>query len=250
MAKKETTVNTKALATEWSLEQQLEAIKEEIQRFTKLFKDKGSIAISEINELLAPEIIASQALDQLMQGLEVAGVILSDASEIKKEEEEDQFMLGDPNASNEEEEESEGEEDTRSNDPVRLYLRKMGSVSLLTREGEVEIARRIEDGEREIVRAILMSPIGTNEIIQLGKRLDEGRIKIKAIFRGLEDEETQYDEQEYIEKIHELIGHVKRYQKKAAEAFGIMKENPPSAVAFKTAERELTEHNQELMANF
>ena len=91
----------------------------------------------------------------------------------------------------------------------------MGSVSLLTREGEVEIARRIEAGEREIVRAITLSPIGTNEIIQLGRRLDEGRIKVKAIFRGLEDEETQYDEQEYVQKIHELIGHVKKYQKRA-----------------------------------
>ena len=72
------------------------------------------------------------------------------------------------------------------------------------------IARRIEDGEREIVKAILMSPIGTEEIINLGKRLDEGRIKVKAIFRGLEDEETQYDENEYVEKIHSLIDKVRR----------------------------------------
>src|SRR5690606_35261 len=118
-----------------------------------------------------------------------------------------------------EEEEEEEDTDPKANDPVRLYLRKMGSVALLTREGEVEIAQRIEKGEREIVRAILMSPIGTREIIELGKRLDEGRIKVKAIFRGLEDEETQYDEKEYIEKIHELIGHVKRYEKKAKKYF-------------------------------
>ena len=159
-----------------------------------------------------------------MQALEVNGVVITDLSESKKEDEEDQFFLADPDSEVEEEEEAEESEgDAKSNDPVRLYLRKMGSVSLLTREGEVEIARRIEAGEREIVRAILMSPIGTNEIILLGKRLDEGRIKVKAIFRGLEDEETQYDEQEYIQKIHELIGHVKRYQKKAAKSFQTMR---------------------------
>ncbi|NJL25107.1 MAG: hypothetical protein HC902_07975 [Calothrix sp. SM1_5_4] len=207
---------------ELTLAQQEELIKEEIQRFIKLAKERTALSIEEINELLPAEIIAASVLDTFMQALEVNGVVITDSSENKKEDEEDQFFLSDPDKEakdEEEEEEAESEGDAKSNDPVRLYLRKMGSVSLLTREGEVEIARRIEFGEREIVRAITMSPIGTNEIIQLGKRLDEGRIKVKAIFRGLEDEDTQYDEQEYIQKIHELIGHVRKYQKKAASPF-------------------------------
>src|SRR4029077_20344548 len=166
-------------------------------------------------------------LDTFMQALEVNGVAITESSENKKEDEEDQFFLSDPDKEEkEDEEEAEVEGDTKSNDPVRLYLRKMGGVSLLTREGEVEIARLIEAGEREIVRAITMSPIGTNEIILLGKRLDEGRINVKAIFRGVDDEETKYVEQEYIQKIHELIGHVKRYQKRAAKCFTTLKESP------------------------
>jgi RNA polymerase primary sigma factor len=219
MSKDTTTKPPETQIKELSLQQQEEMIREEIQRFIRLSKERASISIEEINEMLPPEIIASSVLDTFMQALEVNGVQITDSSENKKEDEEDQFFLSDPDKEDkEEEEEEEVEGDTKSNDPVRLYLRKMGSVSLLTREGEVEIARRIEYGEREIVRAITMSPIGTNEIILLGKRLDEGRIKVKAIFRGLEDEETQYDEQEYIEKIHELIGHVKKYQKDAAAA--------------------------------
>jgi RNA polymerase primary sigma factor len=233
-----------------TLKQQEEQIKEEIQRFVKLAKDRGSLAIEEIHELLPPEIIAISVLDTFMQALEVNGVVLTDNSE-KKEGEEEEFFLSDPNSENEDEEEKEEvESDAKSNDPVRLYLRKMGSVSLLTREGEVEIARRIEAGEREIVRAILMSPIGTNEIILLGKRLDEGRIKVKAIFRGLEDEETQYDEQEYVEKIHELIGHVKKYQKKAAKTFETLKESPHNSVPSKSAHTELEKYNAELMTTF
>ena len=213
MAKNDTETDVKPLGTELSLEQQMELIREEIQRFIKMAKERGALSIEEINELLPQEIIAASVLDTFMQALEVAGVEFTDVSENKsKEDGQESFFLSDPDKEDkEEEEEAEVAEDTKSNDPVRLYLRKMGSVSLLTREGEVEIARRIEKGEREIVRAILTSPIGTNEIIQLGKRLDEGRIKVKAIFRGLEDEETQYDEQEYVEKIHELIGHVKKY---------------------------------------
>lgn len=241
-----------SLSKELSLEEQTTLIREEIQRFTKMAKERGALAIEEINELLPPEIIAPSVLDMFMQALEVAGVEFTDVSENKtKEDGEDSFFLGDPDKDKEEEEEeAEVAEDTKSNDPVRLYLRKMGSVSLLTREGEVEIARRIEKGEREIVRAILLSPIGTNEIIQLGKRLEEGRIKVKAIFRGLEDEETQYDEQEYIEKIHELIGHVQDYQKKTEKVFATLRDAATNSKESLAAEEELKVFNSELMANF
>ncbi|MGZ6479979.1 MAG: sigma-70 factor domain-containing protein, partial [Bdellovibrionales bacterium] len=251
MSKNTTGNEPEVSSTGLSLEQQQAMIHEEIQRFVRLSKERASISIEEINEMLPPEIIAASVLDTFMQALEVNGVAITDSSENKKEDEEDQFFLSDPDKEEkEEEEEEEVEGDTKSNDPVRLYLRKMGSVSLLTREGEVEIARRIEAGEREIVRAITMSPIGTNEIILLGKRLDEGRIKIKAIFRGLEDEETQYDEQEYIQKIHELIGHVKRYQKKSAKSFTTLKESPHNSPASLAAGKDLEKINAELMENF
>ncbi len=237
---------------EFTLVQQQDVIRDEIQRFVAMAKDRGELSIEEINELLPVEIVAASVLDTFMQALEVNGVTFTDTSETKKDGEEDQFFLADPDreTNEEEEEEKEAEGDAKSNDPVRLYLRKMGSVSLLTREGEVEIARRIESGEREIVRAITMSPIGTNEIVQLGKRLDEGRIKVKAIFRGLEDEDTQYDEQEYIEKIHELIGHVKKYQKKSAKQFQVLKEAPHKSPESLAASDELEKLNVELMENF
>ena len=244
-------IETETEIKELTVSQQEDLIREEIQRFVRLSKERPSINIEEINELLPPEIIAASVLDMFMQALEVNGVVITEPSENKDKDEDDQFFLGDPDkADKEEEEEEEVETDTKSNDPVRLYLRKMGSVSLLTREGEVEIARRIEFGEREIVRAITMSPIGTNEIILLVKRLDEGRIKVKAIFRGLEEEETQYDEQEYVQKIHELIGHVKKYQKKAAKAFGALKDSPHNSPPAQAAQAELEKINVELMENF
>ncbi|MCB0351195.1 MAG: RNA polymerase sigma factor RpoD, partial [Bdellovibrionales bacterium] len=209
-------------------------ILEEIQRFIKLGKERGALSIEELNELLPQEIILANVLDQFMQALDINGVIITDNSENKKDgDEDDERSLFSEGAADDEEKDEEEDSDPRANDPVRLYLRKMGSVSLLTREGEVEIAQRIEKGEREIVRAILMSPIGTQEIINLGIRLDEGRIKVKAIFRGLEDEETQYEEKEYIEKIHELIGHVKKYQKKAAKCFDLLRTSENGSADYK-----------------
>ncbi|MEK7356363.1 MAG: sigma-70 factor domain-containing protein, partial [Bdellovibrionota bacterium] len=223
----DTPAMTPAAPKELTVAEQAEAIRDEILRFTKLARDKGFLTIEEINDLLPAEILDASVLDAFMQALEVGGVIITELVAKKEEEGEAGTFLADPSKEEEEDDDDDdkpGEEDAKGNDPVRLYLRKMGSVSLLTREGEVEIARRIEKGEREIVKAILASPIGSDEIIQLGTRLAQGRIKVKAIFRGLEDEETQYNEQEYIDKIHELIGHVQEYKKKAAKYFSVLRQ--------------------------
>ncbi len=240
--------------SEMSLAEQQNLIKEEIQRFIKMARDKGYLTIEEINDLLPAEIVAPSVLDSLMQALEVNGVIITEHSSSKKDDaDESGTFLSDPDKEIEDEEDEDeqlDEEDVRGNDPVRLYLRKMGSVSLLTREGEVEIARRIEKGEREIVKAILLSPIGTHEIIQLGERLDQGRIKVKAIFRGLEDEDTQYDEQEYVEKIHQLIGEVKKYQKKAQKYFEILRDENLNPKVKADTEKALMDLVNEVMANF
>ena len=235
--------------------EQAEAIREEILRFTKLARDKGFLTIEEINDLLPAEILDAGVLDSFMQALEVGGVIITDPAAKKEEEGEAGAFLADPNKEEEDEDDDDddkksSEEDAKGNDPVRLYLRKMGSVSLLTREGEVEIARRIEKGEREIVKAILLSPIGTDEIIQLGTRLDQGRIKVKAIFRGLEDEETQYNEQEYIDKVHELIGHVKIYKEKTAKHFAILRQEGLPPKVKQENEKAMMDLNNEVMAHF
>jgi RNA polymerase primary sigma factor len=228
-------------------------IKEEIARFVKFAKEKGALTIEEINEQLPSEIQSPAVLDSFMHALEINGVIITDHTEKGGSEEEASGFLADPDSdeeSAEADEEAAEAEDVKGNDPVRLYLRKMGSVSLLTREGEVEIARRIEDGEREIVRAILLSPLGTYEIINLGRRLDEGRIKVKSIFRGLEDEETQYDEQEYIQKIHELIGRVTEYQTAALPWFEILRKEDNPQSKKQEAQKHLVQMNSVLMTSF
>ncbi len=224
--------------------------KEEVLKLIKVAKEKGRLTIEEINESLPLEIIASTVLDGLMHTLEANGVVITEHTEQARADEKEEFLS---EASDDEEvdaEEKAEAEDVKGSDPVRLYLRKMGSVSLLTREGEVEIARRIEKGEREIVRAMLMSPLGTYEIINLGKRLDQGRIKVKSIFRGLEDEDTQYDEKEYIEKIHQLIGIVTQYQHDTEKAFTQLRDETIKPDLKIKLTEEVRGFNEKLMANF
>jgi RNA polymerase primary sigma factor len=196
--------------------QQQKMAVEEAERLIQAAKKSGEdLSVQEIDEALPKKLIAPEALDIVLQSIEAHGIIISE-HQIEDGGSAATFL---ENAEDSDSEDEATEADVKSNDPVRLYLRKMGSVSLLTREGEVQIAQRIETGERQIVRAILTSPIGTREIIQLGDRVDAGKLKVKAIFRGLEDEETQYEEQEYIDKIHELIGEVRVYEKQVARNF-------------------------------
>ncbi len=234
-----------------SLEEQKKLVLVEIKRFVKLAKDQGRLTIEEIDEILATEVTEAVVLDAFMAALEKKGVeiVTTEVGTKGRGGKDGEFFLSDP-ASDDDDDDASTEADTKNNDPVRLYLRKMGSVSLLTREGEVEIAKRIEQGERKIVRSILLCPMGTAEIIKLGERVSDGRLKVKAIFRGLEDEETHYEEQEYIDKIAELLGVVKKYEKKARVYFKTIKTTPNSSDEFKEAYEKLTVINTRLMEDF
>ncbi|HJL15050.1 MAG TPA: RNA polymerase sigma factor RpoD [Sandaracinaceae bacterium LLY-WYZ-13_1] len=107
---------------------------------------------------------------------------------------------------------------TKSNDPVRMYLRKMGSVSLLTREGEVEIARRIEQGEDKIFDVILNSRVGVQEIIEIGERVKRGKLRPKDVAKNADDEELT--EEEKVARIVKLTDKVKRLESQNAKLRG------------------------------
>ncbi|HIC91560.1 MAG TPA: RNA polymerase sigma factor RpoD [Syntrophaceae bacterium] len=112
------------------------------------------------------------------------------------------------------EEEEEGipfdyEVTRRISDPVKMYLKDMGGVSLLTREEEVEIAKRIEDGEQEVIDALLDSSIGIKEIVALGEKLKKGQIRVKEIIKDMDEEEADFEEKIQQEKIISLIDRVR-----------------------------------------
>ena len=141
-----------------SLNAQKELVTSELERLESegLFK-KEIVFARELNETLSPEIIHSEALDDLMQALQKKGVVVKlkiPTGDAKgKDGKEGGFLTED--SSNEEE---RVYPDSKAQDPVRLYLRKIGGVSLLDRKGEVQISQSIEKGEKEIMKAILMCP--------------------------------------------------------------------------------------------
>ncbi|WP_242356200.1 RNA polymerase sigma factor RpoD [Anaeromyxobacter sp. SG64] len=158
-------------------------------------REKGFLTYDEVNDAL-PSDIGSEQIDDVMSMFGEHDIEVVDGAEKK-------MKLPDkppePEGKAEVEEEKDPDEDAgygKSNDPVRMYLRKMGSVSLLTREGEVEIAKRIEEGEKEILAAVLSSSIAIREILELGERLRKGKIRVREIIKDAGDEQQAEREEE------------------------------------------------------
>ena len=103
------------------------------------------------------------------------------------------------------------------NDPTRIYLREMGSTSLLNREEEVEIAKRIEEGEKGIAAVVLHSPIAIREIISIGENLKSDRISVREVIKDSNDEGTDIDEHYYKRKVLSLVQRINRREQKKLE---------------------------------
>ena len=120
----------------------------------------------------------------------------------------------DPDATQAREVDEEDGNYAGTGDPVRTYMRKMGSFSLLTREGEVELAKRIEDGERRVLEVVLNSTVAIGEILDLGDRLREGKTRVKEVVRDVDEDDPEFDENWHVEHVCEAIENVRGLHKK------------------------------------
>ncbi len=171
---------------------------EEVKQLIDMGKEKGFLTYDEVNDLLPPDIVSSEQIDDVMSMFGEMDIEVVDSAQkvkipkIKLELDEDEEAEA-------EQEEMEFEPGTlgRTSDPVRMYLREMGSVSLLTREGEVEIAKRIEEGDRDVASVILNTPITVKELLSLGERLRKGQIVPADISKDIEEDvELEEDEED------------------------------------------------------
>jgi len=172
----------------------------EVKALMERGREKGFLTYDEVNDAL-PSDIASDQIDDVMSMFGEHDIeVVDDASKMKLPEKPPEPEAKDDKEEKEEEDAGYG----KSNDPVRMYLRKMGSVSLLTREGEVEIAKRIEEGEKEILAAVLSSSIAIREILELGERLRKGKIRVREIIKDQGDESQAEGQEEEAEEVEEV----------------------------------------------
>jgi RNA polymerase primary sigma factor len=180
-------------------------------------KAKGFLTYDQVNDHMPESIGSSDPLDDWLSTLGGEAIdIVDSASHVKAAD-----KLAPVEVAPEEEAEpeparaaevEEEEEDSASttNDPVRLYLRKMGTVSLLTREGEVEIAKRIEDGECRVLQVVLNSAVAIEEILDLGNQLRQQKIRVKEVVRDVDEDDVEFDENWHVERVCKVIEKVRR----------------------------------------
>jgi len=155
---------------------------EDIKSLILQGKENGFISYAQINAVLPAEAVSPEKIDEMLVLFAEMGIEVVDGDkQVKAEAGKDGSTLAVPVTAAESSSE-------RHHDPVRMYLWEMGSVPLLTREGEVEIAKKIDEGEREVVKALLKSALTVNSLKYLGELLASEEIVVKSISRDIEEE--------------------------------------------------------------
>ncbi len=183
---------------------------EEVQQLIDMGKEKGFLTYDEVNDMLPANMVSSEQLEDVMSMFGEMDIEIVD-SDSKVDNSKDNDL--DIESDEEDEGDVELEAGTlgRTSDPVRMYLREMGQVALLTREGEVEIAKRIEEGEALVTKVVMRTPIAAREVLTLLEKLEKGQANVSDITRDYDDEEGGEAEgrvrerlMEYLEKLRPL----------------------------------------------
>ena len=158
----------------------------EINQLVSQGKEKGYLTYEEVNDVLPSDVVTPEQIDDLMALFSENEIAIVDTS-----------SKGEKIAASKEGKKGDAEEDVQASksdsvsidDPVRLYLREMGTISLLTRKGEVEIAKRIEAGQDEVLSAVANCGVTIREFVSLSKQVKAGEVKVFDIIQATEPEE-------------------------------------------------------------
>jgi RNA polymerase primary sigma factor len=176
---------------------------DELNKVISLTKDKDFLDLEEAEDTLSTDLVGTEQIDDMIYLFDETDIqILEGAPRVRTKEKVEEDRI------EEEEEDLKWGPETgiKTNDPVKMYLKEMGYYSLLTREGEVEIAKRIEEGKHEVINALLESPVGIKEILSLGEKFQQGIIRLREIVRDMDDEDPFIETEAHRAKVLQLFG--------------------------------------------
>jgi RNA polymerase primary sigma factor len=189
---------------------------DDIKKLIDTGKEKGYLTYDQVNDLIPHDVHSPEDLDDLLTTIGTQGIDVLEGPKLPSSALDKKF-----------EEEGEAGEDVeldltpgaleKTNDPVRMYLREMGTVPLLTREGEVEIAKRIERGQLRVLKALSRSPIVINELLAMGEDLKKGVRSIKEVVTFDEEEITDEILQNRLKEFTGKIDDLAKAYKKASQ---------------------------------
>ena len=184
-----------------------ELVKKDVEKLILLGKQKGYVTYDEVNDLLPNDISSTEEIDEVFNILGDEEIEVIDTSEIKSKESEMENALVDA----EQEPDLFKVEDRflPLDDPVKMYLKQMGSISLLSRENEIDLAKKIEDAEIKFREIVFSAPLAREEVIRLGNNITEGRENLEEIVK----EELKENREQVAKKISRLTGQLKKTRK-------------------------------------
>jgi RNA polymerase primary sigma factor len=185
----------------------------EVKKLISIGKEKGFLTYDELNSTLPAEVVSSEQFGSIMTMFGEMDIEIVDAPESDRAQK-NRSAVPDQEEAGEDTEDSEAEDNekeidltpgalSRTDDPVRLYLKEMGSVALLSREGEIEIAKRIEEGKRDIAFVIYGMPMTIEFILALRDQLKNGKIDVREIV-PIQETEEDFEEEEVERDYEEL----------------------------------------------
>jgi len=183
-----------------------EVLKKEIMTLIEKGKSKGSLTYDELNEALPDEFTSPEKLDETLLMFQSMNISIIDNPKKAKEA---QTVKNSAKTVVKETIPASLSDYGSVPDPVKMYLREMGIIGLLSREGEIEIAKKIEVGEQEVLKALLETTIGIENIISLGEQLGAGEIRLKNVLRDVDEGDTYVDESFQVENFVNAINDVK-----------------------------------------
>ena len=190
-----------------------------LKRLIDIGKDKGYVTYEELNDDLPDDVVSSDHIDDVMMMFEELDIMVIDEASKEEIEKSRKIKRKREKALEKSAFQSDvSDGSSRVSDPVKMYLKEMGCISLLTREGEVEIAMRIEEGEKETLNALLKCCVGIEYIIELGEKLKHGEIKLKDIINEPDYEDGHVNLGERREHLIQVIDEIEGLHKEIIEA--------------------------------
>ena len=201
----------------------------DVKRLIDLGREKGYVTYDQVNDMLASDVVSPEQLDDIMSVFGEMDIEVVDANQRLALNAQGEDASGGEPEEGEAEYDAEGDAAGKTGDPVRMYLREMGNVSLLSRDGEVEIAKRIEEGEGVVVEHALSCSAAVQHVLELGDRIRRGEVRVHEVVRGVEAEsEDRETEEAHAQKLLAQIDKLARLVREREGALGkARKRNPP-----------------------
>jgi RNA polymerase primary sigma factor len=220
----------------------------EVKKLIDIGKEKGFLTYDELNDILPADIVSADQIDDVMSIFGEMDIEVIDSSQRVALAGQGDETPDDDDEEREPDVDGDGDLAGKTGDPVRMYLREMGTVSLLSREGEVVIAKEIEEGDKQVVDEVLSCPSALHYVLGLAEKISRHEVRVREVISTDADDDLDYleDEEIYEKKLLEQTGKLRRLAKEKDEIENKLSKKGLSARKKQTLQESLAKQQEKI----